>query len=671
MRLSALYAAVAAMSVLSTAVSAQISINGSLDPSFYGLPLAVQNAQSGFGNSDLGQVGWANGSELSVAHGVIRNNALHLLLGGNLESNFNKLVLFVDSQPGGQNQLRGDNADIDFNGLNRMGYADESNPGLKFEPGFDADHAFVFTGGNNNGQYRFYANHATLPTNGGGVGRFLGGTPAAWNGDLYDGNNPDNIRAAINNSNTAGVWGSSTPTYSFPDNGTGVTTGVEVAIPLSVLGSPTDRVSFSAMILSTDYGIVSNQFLQGTMSNIYGGSVPTISNTYGDPRRLNLGSLNRVQSLSVYVDQWVTDADGVWNNNSSWSTGLHVNSANRIANFGTIITSNRVVHVQSPVTTAGIVLDSNFQYMFTGPGPIGLFNAGGDGLARIDVLRGNHVFHTQLNVVGAGLVINVPQFNELVINQSIDMPGGLIPMHNIGYGFTTLKRINASTLHVPFGTVRVKPSVTDDSTSYLTALNIPQAQNDIRYVARVDLTTNDLVLNYDGASPMASVADMLDSGHNNGFWNGYGLISTAAEITPGYTLGFAEAADVLSGGTSFRGLTIDDSTILVRYTLIGDANLDRSVDFADLLRLAQSYGAAGLWAAGDFDYDQQIGFADLLALAQQYGTSVQIDGSLYNDTVIQSRFAADWALARSMVPEPTSLALVVAGVAMGLARRRR
>ncbi len=99
----------------------------------------------------------------------------------------------------------------------------------------------------------------------------------------------------------------------------------------------------------------------------------------------------------------------------------------------------------------------------------------------------------------------------------------------------------------------------------------------------------------------------------------------------------------------------------------GDANRDGAVNFADLLIVAQHYGTspAGTpdvtWALGDFDGSNTVVFADLLALAQNYGATALTDPG-----VGESSFRADWSLARSMVPEPTALAGVIA-----LAHRRR
>jgi hypothetical protein len=54
--------------------------------------------------------------------------------------------------------------------------------------------------------------------------------------------------------------------------------------------------------------------------------------------------------------------------------------------------------------------------------------------------------------------------------------------------------------------------------------------------------------------------------------------------------------------------------------LIGDANVDGSVDIADLVRLSQNYSASGDvgWAQGDFNLDGVVDIADLVLLSQHY-----------------------------------------------------
>jgi hypothetical protein len=60
------------------------------------------------------------------------------------------------------------------------------------------------------------------------------------------------------------------------------------------------------------------------------------------------------------------------------------------------------------------------------------------------------------------------------------------------------------------------------------------------------------------------------------------------------------------------------------FTLAGDANHDRSVDFNDLVPLAQHYNTVGgmTFDDGDFNYDGNVDFNDLVLLAQRYNTTL-------------------------------------------------
>jgi hypothetical protein len=141
------------------------------------------------------------------------------------------------------------------------------------------------------------------------------------------------------------------------------------------------------------------------------------------------------------------------------------------------------------------------------------------------------------------------------------------------------------------------------------------------------------------------------------------LVAGRLLATTGRTVGYAEAS-AIGSPTTWNGESIDATTVLLLGTLAGDANLDRLVNFSDLVRLAQHYNAAGVWSDGDFNYDGTINFSDLVSLAQNYGGSAVV-----GDSVGDAGFAADWALAQSLVPEPTSLS--VAAIASAFAARRR
>jgi len=101
---------------------------------------------------------------------------------------------------------------------------------------------------------------------------------------------------------------------------------------------------------------------------------------------------------------------------------------------------------------------------------------------------------------------------------------------------------------------------------------------------------------------------------------------------------------------------------------LGDANLDGTVDFNDLVKLAQSYNTSGkTWFSGDFTYDGSVDFNDLVVLAQHYGQPVPSDVALGS-----TAFNADLARAFASVPEPGVVGLVgVFSVSLALKRGRK
>jgi len=269
--------AVSLLIPLATARAEHIIIDGTAGAAYPGA-VSVQTIGTGFGNSTLGKLGFANGSELDAAFAVITEETLYLTLTGNLESNFNKLEIFIDSKPGGQNKLQGNNPDVDFNGLNRMG-DDGSGNGLTFDAGFEADYYVTATGGND--PYQFFANYAEVMP--GGVGLFLGGagpTPAQIVG-------PNGITLSINNSNVLGVNTLDNPFDSDPAT---VLTGIELAIPLSAIGDPAGGVNITAFINGGGHDFASNQWL---------GSLPAGFGNLADPRFINLAGIDGLQYFNV------------------------------------------------------------------------------------------------------------------------------------------------------------------------------------------------------------------------------------------------------------------------------------------------------------------------------------------------------------------------------------
>ena len=80
----------------------------------------------------------------------------------------------------------------------------------------------------------------------------------------------------------------------------------------------------------------------------------------------------------------------------------------------------------------------------------------------------------------------------------------------------------------------------------------------------------------------------------------------------------------------FRWLEYDATSVnlLTYHALVGDADGNRTVEFADFLILSSNFGLPGEWEQGNFDDDGLVAFADFLGLSGNFGlTAVPIQNS--------------------------------------------
>lgn len=137
---------------------------------------------------------------------------------------------------------------------------------------------------------------------------------------------------------------------------------------------------------------------------------------------------------------------------------------------------------------------------------------------------------------------------------------------------------------------------------------------------QVNLGDNSATVNYGvgNPSPISAIKADIISGYNNGSWNGTGIASSAAATNSAYALGYAD-------GSTDSGTAANAGQVLIKYTLVGDANLDGAVNLTDLLALLNNYGQSDRdWAQGDFNYDGTVNLTDLLALLNNYGQSSSV-----------------------------------------------
>lgn len=343
---------------------------------------------------------------------------------------------------------------------------------------------------------------------------------------------------------------------------------------------------------------------------------------------------------SVASGRWIVDADGSWSNTANWQNGTSPDGEGRTAEFGSVITAARVVTVDSPQTVGRLRFDSPFGYTLAGSSALTLDNLSSD--ARIDVVSGNHTISAPV-ALASSIVVETAAGAALSLTSPIDAPThGLT---KAGAGTLTLGPAVLASLAVNDGTLALTGTTVSGSTT-------------IAGGAVLDLGDAVVIEDYAASdpSPIAEVVAAILDGR---------LVSSAA--TAGTGIGFAEASAL--GLTSYAGHTLADSTaVIVRLTLLGDTNLDGDVEFADLLAVAQNYDATGTtWNRGDFDYDGTTGFSDLLVLAQNFGSAALQSISIDNGS---AQFMIDLAHAKSLVPEPATLGLLLGTAVVAMARRR-
>ncbi len=294
---------------------------------------------------------WAYGSELcnvrsylDMDEGPVVSGRLYIFIGGNMESSYNKLSLFIDSQPGGQNVLRNDNVDISFNGINRQS-------DLVWDEAFSPDMWFNVNNGVNGGSGNLenFADSTTLRTDGpifdpffgllADYGSFSGGdltdgqgNPVAMPVELIDfsgpqfdeqdgflaalyagyaprkssqvgldilkGNLPSGslppeglLQVSMNNSNVDGVTASDAAVPSVAD-APNVNTGIEICIDLCELGwDGVQDILLGGYITDGGFGFVSNQVLGGLPDS----EAPAV----------NLGEVHDIDFTTIVGDQYV------------------------------------------------------------------------------------------------------------------------------------------------------------------------------------------------------------------------------------------------------------------------------------------------------------------------------------------------------------------------------
>jgi len=241
-----------------------------------------------------------------------------------------------------------------------------------------------------------------------------------------------------------------------------------------------------------------------------------------------------------------------------------------------------------------------------------------------------------------------------------------------GSAALTIKSANIGNLTVNAGTLALAANGTAAGVAVVNSTIVAGG-------AKLDISDNHLVDHSTGVGSATGgvyngLSGLIQSGRNGGGWGGSGIVtSQSTAVTSNLTsigIATAQQAKSLASATDtavWAGQTVSGSDALVMYTYGGDANLDGKINVDDYGRIDLNIplGTSG-WYNGDFNYDGKINVDD-------YGIidfNIGIQGAPFSTSSTPLGGVAN-ATTFAAVPEPSSLALLLSGVATLVRRRKR
>ncbi len=177
------------------------------------------------------------------------------------------------------------------------------------------------------------------------------------------------------------------------------------------------------------------------------------------------------------------------------------------------------------------------------------------------------------------------------------------------------------------GQYTVTGSVTSPNVTPPPVVSVPNAPSNL-VVKNLSSTSNRLSWTDNSTN---ETGFKIYSSRDNATWTLVGSI--AANVTSVTNTGLRRNATFYYRVTAYNtagesapsNVASTKTALLANSTILGDANLDGVVDFADLTAIGQNYSQAGAWPQGDFNGDGVVDFADLTVVAQNYGSALPAD----------------------------------------------
>jgi hypothetical protein len=232
-----------------------------------------------------------------------------------------------------------------------------------------------------------------------------------------------------------------------------------------------------------------------------------------------------------------------------------------------------------------------------------VYNAGAGG-NTLNVNGGSYSFNADPQMTSGNLTVND---NSSVIFAAASAGGG--------YASRNLYALNLT--GAATATVTASTTATDRIILVINQLSIVGGST-------LDIGNNAVIVHN---GDLAAITSQVQTGHTGGLWAGTGITSSlaAADSTHLTAIGVIPNS---AGGTplysTFDGVAVASTDVLLKDTYYGDANLDGKVDGSDYSRIdnaALSQGGSTPltgWFNGDFNYDGVIDGSDYTLIDNLY-----------------------------------------------------
>jgi fibronectin-binding autotransporter adhesin len=247
---------------------------------------------------------------------------------------------------------------------------------------------------------------------------------------------------------------------------------------------------------------------------------------------------------------------------------------------------------------------------------------------------------------------------SLPANKPVTVNGGLLELANTIAG----SNLALSALTIT-GSGKVQLADNVSAGTALGGSNVALASLSITGSGTLDIGNNRVIIDYSSPAtdPIASIATWI----KNGFYDLAGpqiissdILSDDASTGLLYGIGYADGADGAVAG-------LPSGEIEIMFTLLGDANLDGTVNSEDFTPFSANLGKNGSWDDGDFNYDGTINAEDFSPFSHNLGQSATLAAAAGDLVGAGGIVGADLPM-----PEPASAGMIVVA-GLGILRRRR